>query len=96
MWEPIRETSSHATRQETLGNGLLRPLNQYGPILALRVELVCRAHLHFIKKKKNQRRRGMNCGTFPKKPSDMYGWMSLTVVASVSVIQSGEDPGVPQ
>ena len=36
-----RETSSHATSQETFSHGHLSPLSYCGLILAYRVELVC-------------------------------------------------------
>ena len=36
-----QETSSHATRQGTLGHSRLSSLSQFGLILAYRVELVC-------------------------------------------------------
>ena len=35
-----QETSSHASRQETLGHSHLSSLSHFGLILALRVELV--------------------------------------------------------
>ena len=36
-----QETTSHATRQETLGHGRLSSLSHCGLLLALRVELLC-------------------------------------------------------
>ena len=39
--EIYQETSSHATRQETLGHSRLSSLSHCGLILAERVELVC-------------------------------------------------------
>ena len=39
--EPFRETSSHATRQGTLGYSRLSSLSHFGLILAHGVEVVC-------------------------------------------------------
>ena len=44
-----QETSSHATRQGTLGHSRLSSLSHCGLILAERVELVCASNLHLKK-----------------------------------------------
>ena len=46
-----QETSSHATRQETLGHSRLNSLSHCGLILAERVELVCATQSPLEKKK---------------------------------------------
>ena len=52
-----QETSSHTTRQETLGHSRLSSLSHCGLILALRVELVWRANLYFKREKERERGR---------------------------------------
>ena len=51
VWEPIRQTSSHATRQGTLGHGRLSLLSHCGLILVLRLEMVCQSQSPLRKEK---------------------------------------------
>ena len=64
MWEPIRETTSHITRQGTLGHSRLGSLSHCGLILAYNVELVCASGSLLLKKKVQTANRQ----TFPQSP----------------------------
>ena len=54
VWESIRETSSHATRQGTLSHSRLSSLSHCGLILAENRHWLARADLHFKHKKESQ------------------------------------------
>ena len=62
------ETSSHATRQGTLGHSRLSLLNHCGLILASRVELVCVSQAPLEKKKFQMHRWRKNSQTFSQNP----------------------------
>ena len=65
MWKHIRETSSHANCQGTLGHSRLRSLSHCGLILARPKKWNCvQVDLHFLKKCS----QGMNRQTFPQSP----------------------------
>ena len=58
-----QETSSHASRQGTLGHSRLSSLSHCGLVLAYGVEKVC-ATLPNLHSEKKKRRRGIHCPTF--------------------------------
>ena len=60
-----QETSSHASRQGTLGHSRLSSLSHRGLLLAKVLKQCARANLHFKKKKRKWK---MICRTFSQNP----------------------------
>ena len=88
VWEPIWDTSSHATRQGTLG--LSRRLLWTDP--GLKVELVCASWSPLSEKKKKKHSRGLNRRIFRQKFWQARKKTVLKVSQAASVLMCESSP----